>query len=466
MPAAHISRIRPGAPGPAGSRPSPMLLGVGAAVAAVAVGAAGLAAQWSARGGAGAGVAAPLEAHSAAAFVASLGVNTHLGWQGTAYSDLRQVEAAADYIGVHTFRDTIDSVPAIRQAAAAGIRFDLVAYPSQTSFLSEVGALAQAHPGAVAAIEGPNEVDGWPVTYQGVRGYAAAVAFQKALYRAVHADPLLAGTPVYNLTVSGVEAAKYAALGDLSAFCDYANVHIYYSSGQPMWGWSPGDPKFFWTSWLKAGQGSAPGKPPVVTEVGATTWKGGVSEAVQAKQMLNALMDAASTGVAATYVYELADSRTDPGRGESEAHFGLFDRDWTPKPAARALHNLTRILTPRPGGGADRATAPLALSVEGVPEQGGRRLLQQRDGTYDLVVWAEPMIWNASLHAEVATPAAKVVVRLAEPKSVAVYDPMQGASPVQRPGVTRSFSVAVVDHPVVIELSPASSRGVAVAGAR
>ena len=67
-----------------------------------------------------------------------------------------------------------------------------------------------------------------------------------------------------------------------------------------------------------------------------------VSEGVQAKYLLDGLLDASKAGNVKTYLYELLDQNT--GDGISENNFGLFHSDGTPKPAATAVHNLVAIL--------------------------------------------------------------------------------------------------------------------------
>ncbi|RAK60737.1 hypothetical protein DJ021_13425 [Phenylobacterium hankyongense] len=394
-------------------------------------------------------------AYDSSEFVGSLGVNTHVGWSKTPYGDLQKVAAGARYLGVHNLRDSLDasSYAGIDQLAGAGFKFDLESHSDLKTFMRQVGALAQAHPGFVAAIEGPNEVDGWPISYNGKSGYPAASAFQAALYAQVRADRLLRNVPVYNVTVSGLDARKYEALGDLSGATDYANVHIYYGGGQPSYGWSQADPTFHWNNWLAAGQIGAPGKPTVITETGASSahlWGGGVDETTQAKQILNALMNSAKSGVAATYLYELVESR----RGDatnSEAHYGLFRYDWTPKPAAVAVHNFTRILT---DGSATGGFNPGALEyiVQGLPETGQHFLFQEQHGVYDLVVWAEPDVWNETTHTPIPAPTAQVTVSLAAPRMVAVYDPLKAATPLQSLGRVTRLTVSLTDHPLIIEL--------------
>lgn len=405
-----------------------------------------------AAGGSLARTATGTAARTATSFVQSIGVNTHLTWAGTAYADLSQVLAALNHLGISRIRDVYDpnGVSKFSAAAAAGIKMVFSVDGDIPTYLTSINSIVAAHPGSILAIEGPNEVNGWPVTYNGQSGFAGSAAYQRALYTAVKADSSLSGVPVFNLTVSGVDHSQYSQLGNLSAYCDYANVHIYYGFGQPWFGWSQGDPTFWWTSWLSAAQVDAPGKPSVVTESGNTTYSGGVNEWVQALQMLNAIMDAAKTNVWFMNIYELADSQNDPGNTSSEAHFGLYKNDWSPKIAAMALNNFTSILTMHNTGSAPPAS--LSYAVSGLPTNGGSYLLQQADGTFNLILWAEPDVWDESTGSELTPPTTTASVALGQTFNVNVYDPMQGQAPIDSFSGVTHFTVDVFDHPIILEL--------------
>ena len=114
-----------------------------------------------------------------------------------------------------------------------GVRFDMLLNGNLP--LAHSMAVIDALVPYVHTVEGPNEVDITPVHYEGMTGQAAAIALQKALYAAVHADPLLNGpgraTGVLPFTVSLNHS--YAPYGDLSAYADYGSVHAYGGGGVP-----------------------------------------------------------------------------------------------------------------------------------------------------------------------------------------------------------------------------------------
>jgi hypothetical protein len=398
-------------------------------------------------------------AQNASSFIATLGVNTHLSWTGTQYTNASTVASELKYLGLNNVRDTIDnstSYGVINTLMSQGVHFDLWTDKSDMSgFLSQAHNLQVAHPGGVIAIEGPNEVDGWPVSWNGQTGYAGSDAYQKALFNSVKADPVLANTPVYLMTVSGMTPSKYQAVGDMHASANYGNVHIYWGGGQPGYGWSPNDPTFYWSNYLKSAAIDAPGLPVVVTEAGATTAIGSttitaVDQTTQAKQLLNMFMDAAKNGVAQTFIYELADSHN-AGPSDAESHFGLYNWDGTPKLAATAIHNFTTILTDG-STSSNFATGTLDYSIQGVPQWGGQMLYQEGNGAKDIVVWAEPDIWNESTNTPITAPNTPITIDLATAANVTIYDPMKGTTPVQSLGVTSHITFNVTDHPLIVEV--------------
>jgi hypothetical protein len=405
----------------------------------------------------------PHAAASASGFLASLGVNTHLSWPGTPYADLDRVERELSYLGLSNIRDDAIATPqtlgALDALAGRGVRLDLLAHPDLAGALRLATALEAAHPGAVRALEGLNEVDGWSPRYAGLTGYAAAIRFQQDLWTRTRADPRLTRVAVYNTTVSAIVGSR--RLGDLAAYADDANVHIYYGGGQPAYGWSPQDPTFAWTRWLASAQADAPGRPTVVTETGAAAsarnarGRVGVDAPTQAKQILNSLMDAARSGVAATYIYELADSRNN-GPADAESRYGLFDWSGAARPAAVAIHNLTRILGA--GGPPARGPGALTYALSGTPAQGGQMLFEmlfeQGDGAYDLVVWAEPDIWDEAADRPIAAADTPLRLTLAQAAQVSIYDPMLAAAPVRALGTTRQASFDVTDHPIIVQVRP------------
>ncbi len=179
---------------------------------------------------------------------------------------------------------------------------------------------------------------------------------------------------------------------------------------------------------------------------------------MQARYDLDLLMDATQMGVRATYFYELLDKRDDPQQIYLENHYGLFHADGTPKPAATALHNLSSILADGGATATGFQTGGLDYSVSGLPAPGDSLVLQKSNGAYDLVIWTEPKIWNAVGKFQISAPAAQAVTSLgAAASQVTVFNPLLGTAPVAAASDASSVTISVTDHPVVIEIGPATA---------
>lgn len=399
-------------------------------------------------------------AGTAAGFIEALGVNTHLQFLDTAYANFDVVQKTLAYLGIKRVRDYAPppAAAAYDALAAEGVKLDFLVSGGGAvdlaAVMTRIAAFEARHPGATASIEGANETNLWPVTYRGRTGYAAAITLQKDLYAAVKADAVLSHIPVYATTLGGATQEQYRLLGDLSAYTDYGNAHIYPSSAQT----PTSAPYPSLVANLPWQTPHTPGKPNVITEGGYYTRPGGdpawpgVNEEVQAKYTLSYLLDAAALGVRATYLYELLDERPDPKGADREQHFGLFHADGTPKKAAVAIHNLTTIMADT-GSGAPGAKPAYTLS--GMPATGHSLALSKSDGATLIAVWAEPGLWDAKAGTPIAAPASNVTLTLgARYAAVRVFDPLVGTAAIQRASNTSTVSLRLTDHPLIVEVTP------------
>ena len=258
---------------------------------------------------------------STAGFVDSIGVNIHMPYDWTAYGNLNLVEQSLGYLGVDNVRDSLvpwsQIQPKYQALMDLGYHFDFIlpiASIDIPGYVSLVDSYVKKDPGGVLAIEGPNEVNIWPVTYNGVSGPAGAVQFQTALYYAVRADPALNNIPVYNLTLGTADANAFKQLGNLSSVANYGNIHPYLHDDRA--------PVLTEQALFPLAQIDTPGKPAVITETGYTTATNntynGISEVGQAKYTLDTLMDAYKAGFSHTFLYELLDENSDPSNTNSE----------------------------------------------------------------------------------------------------------------------------------------------------
>ncbi len=383
--------------------------------------------------------------------IRSFGIDTHIDYTDGKYSNVGEVVKALDYLGLGTVRDHAPNSASdpngqthLGNAADAGVQFVFSAQREvdPASVAQRLHAFVEAHPGSVVGIEGPNEVNNWPVSYHGLSGQAAAVAYQKDLSAAVNADPLLKNIPVLGFTGYTVASAS-----------DYTTIHTYAKDG---------DQPYSWLSRESGVQRAAdPGKPLAITETGYHTsltadtnggWEG-VSEATQAKLLLNTLMDGAALGSKNTFIYELLDAYSDPQGTNQEKHFGLFHLDYSAKPAATAIHNLTEILADDGAQKASFSAGALNYSIDGLPSSARSLLTEKSDGSYQIILWNEPDIWNQSTDTAIQAANTAVKVNLgAAFGSVKVFDPLTGTTAIKSLSNVSSLTVNVVDHPVIIDI--------------
>ncbi|MBY5703925.1 calcium-binding protein [Rhizobium leguminosarum] len=384
--------------------------------------------------------------------IRSFGIDTHIDYTDGKYSNVGEVVKALDYLGLDTVRDHAPNSASdpngqthLGDAAEAGVQFVFSAQREvdPAAVAQRLHAFVQTHPGSVVGIEGPNEVNNWPVSYHGLSGQAAAVAYQKDLSAAVNADPLLKNIPVLGFTGYMVASAS-----------DYTTIHTYAKDG---------DQPYSWLSREADVQRAAdPGKPLAITETGYHTsltadsnggWEG-VSEATQAKLLLNTLMDGAALGSKNTFIYELLDAYSDPQGANQEKHFGLFHLDYSAKPAATAIHNLTEILQDDGATRASFSAGTVNYSIDGLPSSARSLLTEKSDGSYQIIIWNEPDIWNQSSDTAIQAAATAVKVNLgASFGSVKVFDPLTGTTAIKSLSNVSSLTLDVVDHPLIMEIA-------------
>ncbi|MBY5755134.1 calcium-binding protein [Rhizobium leguminosarum] len=384
--------------------------------------------------------------------IRSFGIDTHIDYTDGKYSNVGEVVKALDYLGLDTVRDHAPNSASdpngqthLGDAAEAGVQFVFSAQREvdPAAVAQRLHAFVQTHPGSVVGIEGPNEVNNWPVSYHGLSGQAAAVAYQKDLSAAVNADPLLKNIPVLGFTGYTVASAS-----------DYTTIHTYAKDG---------DQPYSWLSREADVQRAAdPGKPLAITETGYHTsltadsnggWEG-VSEATQAKLLLNTLMDGAALGSKNTFIYELLDAYSDPQGANQEKHFGLFHLDYSAKPAATAIRNLTEILQDDGATRASFSAGTVNYSIDGLPSSARSLLTEKSDGSYQIIIWNEPDIWNQSSDTAIQAAATAVKVNLgASFGSVKVFDPLTGTTAIKSLSNVSSLTLDVVDHPLIMEIA-------------
>ncbi|MDN5004458.1 hypothetical protein ACFQZO_26790 [Bradyrhizobium sp. GCM10027634] len=402
---------------------------------------------------------------TASSFLNALGINTNAGSYVDAYTNSSLIISSLDYLGISHVRDSFNAFghasPVVEALANAGISFDFrVSYAlpgsGSSGLASYITALAEfktEHPGAVLSIEGINEANLNTFSYNGMTSLEGAAAFQEALYAAVKANAVLSDVTVVNFSIGNQTDAMNAQVGDMTAYSDAANAHVYVQTGALADGQVEQD--------LTLAKNISTNDPVFVTETGYTTLSStsgiGVNEDAQAKLVLSNLLLAYEDGSSATYIYELFDSPSSASRGDKEAHFGLFNADGTPKEAAVAVHNLTTIL-----GHGDNGTAytgpDLSFTLSNAPSNTHTMVMNKSGAVSDLVVWADTLKWDNTTQTEINTPTTTVTVQFGQVENtIYVYDPLKGTSPIAVYYNTSSIQIGLSDHPLVIEVGATSA---------
>src|SRR5713101_8227308 len=179
---------------------------------------------------------------SAGTVTNSIGVNTHIDFKKYGYQNLAITAASINYLGVKNLRDCPGNASDLgangawqKIADATGAKFD--AYMTEGSPASDMEnlrfATLLAKQGILNFIEGGNENDDAYAIAQG-----NSVAWTATFQQQVFATGRALGLPVINMSFgAGWTAANnwqgnYDKVGDLSAYCNYANAHTYPGVGQ------------------------------------------------------------------------------------------------------------------------------------------------------------------------------------------------------------------------------------------
>ena len=381
----------------------------------------------------------PIPTETVGQFLDSLGVNTHLSYTDGDYRRDGDVVRELQYLGIHNVRDNVPNagnqpagqyVAALNYAASQGVRFDLVANCNiaLSDQMQAIDALVAAHPGAVTAVEGTNEVNNYPCN-QG----PDAANFQSALFSAVHTDKALAGASVYDFTGG-------AKTSTLSGRADYANNHPYpnISRGTTVYARMVSDYADYYAAQF----------PRVITEDGYQSLPDhgdGVDPAVQAVGTLQQYFSAAALGIQHTYLYELMDAYA-PGTPPYST-WGLFSTvTGEAKPAAVMLHNLTGTLAQLPRSGA--STAQVKASIAGLPADGHAVALTDGWGGVSVWLWRDITPWNVAAQSEAFPPDVSVSVSVQGQSGACVsYGTSDGQIKSLTRGSTGTYAIGVGPSP-------------------
>lgn len=338
---------------------------------------------------------------SAAAFIDSIGVNTHFNYVDTAYARRAEVHRRLRELGVRHIRDGVPvNAPALaaglRGAKALGIRLTLGAGDIKLKPSSAVRLAVREAGSSIEALEAPNELDS-----SGLPDWREKLRLQMDALRRAGRE-VAPRVPV--LGPSFVSPSNYR--GVLASTFDLGNLHPY-SGGLP--------PEDALEADLARGRLAGVRAPFVFTESGyhnavaASVGQPPASELAAATYMPRVLLRAFSLGVRRTFIYELLDEKPDPGRVDPEQNFGLLRQDLTRKPAFAAVRNLIAAVRRSPGP----ATRPAPGASVTPGPQLERVDLQRADGSRVLALWRPVSVWDRDARRD--TPVAPVPVELSWP---------------------------------------------------
>ena len=147
-----------------------------------------------------------------------MAVSGHTGEYGTNPNTVSD----SQYLGITKWRDGISVSPAslavykaLYNVGISIIGLPLVASPPANTSVSAniiyAKRIANLGPGALYALEGPNEPSNFPLAYNGVSSgspsttFVPVAQFQRDYYAAIKADSTLANVPVWSPTLIGEE---------------------------------------------------------------------------------------------------------------------------------------------------------------------------------------------------------------------------------------------------------------------
>ncbi|MGB3767439.1 MAG: hypothetical protein WA947_12845 [Phormidesmis sp.] len=397
----------------------------------------------------------PETARSAYSFIDSIGVVTHLSRTDSAYGDYNAtIRPRLQTLGIHHIRDGVKlKDTALQQKladlATLGIKSTLVMDPRDQRNATEAVEITSLIPTAIEAVEGPNEWDIWPdLTYEDKSFPEGVRRFQSDLYGAIKNDPQLASLSVLGPALAFPKNAK--KLGAIA--CDYGTMHSYAGGNQPTT-----DLK---KKWIPAAELTCPDRPIVATEAGwhndlaDKNGQPGISEAAAGKYVPRLCLEYFNQGIRRVYINELIDKWKKSGK---ESHFGLLRREGSPKPAFTALQNLISLLQDNSQNNGDNfSPGQLKYAIRGDIQNVHHTLLQNRQGTFYLVLWQAVSSFNLPDQRDLSVPARPITLdfdtAIRESNLYALLPDLSSTNQSINP---TSIPLNVSDMPVVVELIPA-----------
>lgn len=395
-------------------------------------------------------------------FYAKFGVNGNLQSGGSPAAEI----ADMNYVGIKNIRTGAPAASWIEWASAisaAGIRQmidleDNAPFGAVADWLTALKANVVKPYGAnmVTAVAGPNEPDNQAFSYAGLTGIPAANKVQKDLYAAMKADPALAGIPVamYPLAFPNNYPIQQQ-VGDMSAFCDLANLHDYYLVDNNTAVVRANGPIYQQLDDYLAAEHTMANKPAFITSetgygsVAGAGFRQSADERTQARLILCDLFDhAARPDCRYVYIFTLR-------WGPETQDWGLMNDDGTPKQSGTAVHNLMALLDDPGPLAASFTPGRLPYALSGMPASSGNFALAKSDGSFLILLWNETPIWDIAGGAPVTIPTSTVTAALPAGSSGSVFDPInQGTTAISTFANAAQVQVGLNDAPLIIKVNP------------
>lgn len=389
-------------------------------------------------------------ARPADAFVDAIGVNVHLSYFDTAYSNYtgvikpRLLEAGIRHIRDGCpGRNQTEFQRRLNDLGRSGVKAMLICPPHTGKGTKEILDALKAVPDALELVEGPNETDGAGINYQGLKFPEGTRTFQNDLFAAVKADPQLKAFPVVMSSISDPEKAP--KLGQLES-ADFANTHCYAGGGPPGFRWN----------WYMDRCLTNIHRPIIASESGyhhATNhtdghWIRGVTERAGGRYLPRLLAEYFTRGIVRTYLYEFLDLKDQPNY--SEANFGILRWNGEPKPAYTTIKNLIHLLQDPSPGFIPRS---LEFSINGDVKPVRHLLLQKRDGRFYLLLWLNAALYDTKAKQDIKVSPQPTRVLFAKPiRSAKAYLPLEGLNPTATFDSVSEILVQVPDHILVLQI--------------
>jgi hypothetical protein len=415
--------------------------------------------------GGGSGGEAPFEegtgelARSSDDFVDIIGVNGHLNYDDTVYTNLFEsaIVPRVTELGIRNWRDALSPHDVVverqRRLAEVGVRFTLIVHDLDVAVTLAETKKALPY---MQAIEGPNELDhgfrnGLPAypdastrTYEGVGFPGVVAAFQNDLYAAIKGDP---ATQQLSVVMAGFSFPDNTLDVGLVEGCDCGNTHSYPDGGLPT---------FRLDDWYipRMQVNSGPDKPLCATETGyhntpapnGSHWIPPVSERAAAKYQLRLLFEYFNRNFQKVFFYEFADLAF--STEAADLNFGLVKSDGTPKMQFNALRNLIQILG---DAGPTFRSSRLDYDISpSVPEL-QHTLLQKRDGSFYLALWLNRLSFDRDAKQDLEFEHEATLTLKTPVTGVKQYRPLESADATQL-GQVQSVALRIPDHPLIVRV--------------